>query len=133
MQFLPEEIKVDVQVLAASNRPLKKMIEDNEFREDLYYRLKVVDLHMPALRDRKEDIPEFVGFIINDLNPRMGLNIQDITPKALELLIAHNWPGNIRELRNVIERAMLFCDDPAIDIAHLPPELLKKKPAKKKK
>jgi DNA-binding NtrC family response regulator len=128
-----EEIKVDVQVLAASNRPLKKMIEDNEFREDLYYRLKVVDLHMPALRDRKEDIPEFVGFMINELNPRMGLNIQDITPKALELLIAHDWPGNIRELRNVIERAMLFCDDPAIDIAHLPPELVDKKPQKTKK
>jgi DNA-binding NtrC family response regulator len=122
-----DTIKVDVQVLAASNRPLKQMIEDNEFREDLYYRLKVVDLHMPALRERKGDIPEFVGFFIKELNPRMGLNIQDITPKALKLLIAHDWPGNVRELKNVIERAMLFCDDPAIDVAHLPPELIKKK------
>jgi DNA-binding NtrC family response regulator len=122
-----ELIKVDVQVLAASNRPLKKMLEDNEFREDLYYRLKVVDLHMPPLRERKNDIPDFVGFFMKELNPRMGLNIQDITPKALELLIAHDWPGNVRELRNVIERAMLFCDDPAIDIAHLPPDFTKGK------
>jgi two-component system response regulator AtoC len=119
-----ELIKVDVQVLAASNRPLKQLISDGEFREDLYYRLKVVDLHMPPLRERKGDIPEFVGFFIKDLNPRMGLNIQDITPKALEALMAHDWPGNIRELRNVIERAMLFCDDPAIGVAHLPPELV---------
>ena len=77
------------------------------------------------LRERKGDIPDFVGFFIKELNPRMGLNIQDITPKALEALMAHDWPGNIRELRNVIERAMLFCDDPAIGVAHLPPELVK--------
>ena len=117
-------IKVDVQIIAASNRPLVKMMEDNEFRTDLYYRLKVVDLHAPPLRDRKQDIPELVGFFIRENNPRMGLNIQDITPKALEKLIAHEWPGNIRELRNVIERAMLFCDDPAIDVAHLPSEIV---------
>ena len=117
-------IKVDVQIIAASNRPLVKMMEDNEFRTDLYYRLKVVDLHVPPLRERKQDIPELVGFFIRENNPRMGLNIQDITPKALEKLIAHEWPGNIRELRNVIERAMLFCDDPAIDVAHLPSEIV---------
>lgn len=116
-------IKVDVQILAASNRPLLKLIEDGQFREDLYYRLKVVDLHIPPLRDRKQDIPEMVGFFIRVLNPKMGKNILDITPKALEKLLAHDWPGNVRELRNVVERAMLFCDDPAIDIPHLPPEI----------
>jgi DNA-binding NtrC family response regulator len=116
-------IKVDVQILAASNRDLKKLIADEKFREDLYYRLKVVDLDLPPLRECKQDIPELVGFFIKENNPRMGLNIQDITPKALEKLMAHDWPGNIRELRNVIERAMLFCDDPAIDIAHLPSEI----------
>lgn len=116
-------IKVDVQILAASNRPLKKLIEEDKFREDLYYRLKVVDLHIPPLRERKEDIPELVGFFIGQLNPKMGLNIHDIAPKALEKLIAHDWPGNIRELRNVIERALLFCDDPAINVAHLPTEI----------
>lgn len=124
-------IKVDVQILAASNRNLPKMIEEGEFREDLYYRLKVVDLEMPPLREHKEDIPELVGFFVNEFNPRMGLNISDITPKALEALVAHDWPGNIRELRNTIERAMLFCDDAAIDIAHLPAELIP--PIRKKK
>ena len=124
-------IKVDVQILAASNRNLPKMIEEGEFRDDLYYRLKVVDLEMPPLREHKEDIPELVGFFVNEFNPRMGLNISDITPKALEALMAHDWPGNIRELRNTIERAMLFCDDAAIDLAHLPAELIP--PTKKKK
>lgn len=116
-------IKVDVHVLAASNRNLRTMIEANEFREDLYYRLKVVDLNMPSLRDRKEDIPELVGYFMGQNNPRMGLNIQDVTPAALEALVAYDWPGNIRELKNAIERAMLFCDDASIDIIHLPQEL----------
>jgi two-component system response regulator AtoC len=115
-------IKIDVQILAASNRDLPTLIKDGKFREDLYYRLKVVDLHMPPLRDRKEDIPELVGLFIRESNPKMGLNIQDITPRAMEALCAHPWPGNIRELRNVIDRAMLFCDEAAIDLPHLPPE-----------
>lgn len=118
-----DSIKVDVQVIAASNRNLENMIESEEFRSDLYYRLKVVDLHLPSLRERKEDIPELVGFFIKEINPKRGLNILGITPQALEKLIAHDWPGNIRELRNVIDRAMLFCDDPEIDISHLPPEI----------
>jgi transcriptional regulator with PAS, ATPase and Fis domain len=125
-------IKVDVQVLAASNRNLPTMIEKGEFRDDLYYRLKVVDLEVPSLRDRKADIPELVGFFIHQNNPRMGLNIQDVTPRAMEVLVAHDWPGNIRELKNVVERAMLFCDEAAIDVAHLPAELTAPKKAKTK-
>jgi transcriptional regulator with PAS, ATPase and Fis domain len=123
-------IKVDVQVLAASNRNLPAMIAKGEFRDDLYYRLKVVDLDMPPLRNRKQDIPELVGFFVNQNNPRMGLNIQDVSPKAMQVLIAHDWPGNIRELRNVIERAMLFCDEAAIDVPHLPTELTAPKKTK---
>jgi DNA-binding NtrC family response regulator len=115
-------VKIDVQILAASNRNLNKLIEEEKFREDLYYRLKVVDLDLPPLRDRIEDIPELVGLFISQNNPRMGLNIQDVTPRAIESLSNHNWPGNIRELRNVIERAMLFCDEATIDLSHLPPE-----------
>jgi two-component system response regulator AtoC len=115
-------VKIDVQILAASNRNLNKLIEEEKFREDLYYRLKVVDLDLPPLRERKEDIPELVGLFISQNNPRMGLNIQDVTPRAIEALSNHNWPGNIRELRNVIERAMLFCDEATIDLSHLPPE-----------
>jgi two-component system response regulator AtoC len=124
-------IKVDVQVVAASNRDLPTMIKEGKFRDDLYYRLRVVDLDIPPLRDRKEDIPELVGFFMQQNNPRMGLNIRDVTPKAMDSLKAHDWPGNIRELRNVIERAMLFCDEPAIDVAHLPAELVMAKPAVK--
>ena len=118
-----ELVKVDVQVLAASNRDLKKAIQDNDFREDLYYRLKVVDLDLPPLRERIEDLPDFVGYFIKQLNLKMGKNILGITPKALEKLKKHQWPGNIRELRNVIERAMLFCDDPEIGLSHLPPDI----------
>lgn len=113
-------IKVDVQVLAASNRDLHALMKEGQFREDLYYRLKVVDLHLPPLRERKEDIPELVGFFIRQNNQQMGLNITDITPRAMQALLDYNWPGNIRELSNAIERAMLFCDDPAIDLHHLP-------------
>ena len=116
-------IHVDVQILAASNRALPTMIADGNFREDLYYRLKVVDLHLPPLREHKEDIPELVGLFIRKNNPHMGLNIDDVTSRAMEAMIAYHWPGNIRELKNVIERAMLFCDDPAIDLAHLPVEV----------
>jgi two-component system, NtrC family, response regulator AtoC len=118
-------IKVDVQVLAASNRDLMQMISEGKFREDLYYRLKVVDLDLPALRDRPDDIPELVGLFIRANNMQMGLNITDVTPRALAALSAHSWPGNIRELRNIIERAMLFCDDVAIDINHLPNDFVK--------
>lgn len=113
-------INVDVQVVAASNRNLEQMIEKNEFRSDLYYRLKVVDLHVPALRERKEDIPELVGFFIKQKNAKMGVNILDITPRAMEKLISYNWPGNIRELSNAIESAMLFCDTGTLDLPNLP-------------
>lgn len=117
------KIHVDVQIIAASNRDLPRMIERGEFREDLYYRLKVVDLHIPPLRARIEDIPELVGFFIRHLNPRLGKNISEVSPRAMAAMKAYAWPGNIRQLRNAIERAMLFCDEAAIDLAHLPPEL----------
>jgi DNA-binding NtrC family response regulator len=125
-------IKVDVQILAASNRDLPSLIKSGGFRDDLYYRLRVVSLEVPPLRERKADIPELVGFFMQQNNPRMGLNIRDVTPKAMDVLKAHDWPGNIRELRNVIERAMLFCDESAIDVAHLPAELITPKKAKTK-
>lgn len=117
-------IRVDVQILAASNRNLPGLIQEGRFREDLYYRLKVVDLHIPPLRERRQDIPELVGLFIRKNNQRMGVNITDITPRAMQALMAHNWPGNIRELRNVIERAMLFCDEATIDLPHLPAEII---------
>jgi two-component system response regulator AtoC len=117
-------IRVDVQILAASNRDLPALIKEGKFRDDLYYRLKVVDLHMPPLRERREDIPELIGGFIRINNPKMGLNIEDVTPRAMQAFMAYNWPGNIRELRNAVERAMLFCDEACIDLRHLPPELV---------
>ncbi|MBN2258430.1 MAG: sigma-54-dependent Fis family transcriptional regulator [Anaerolineaceae bacterium] len=119
-------IKVDFQLIAASNRDLPMLIKEGAFREDLYYRLKVVDLHLPPLRERKADIPELVGLIMHQLNPRMGLNIQDIDPHAMEKLVAYDWPGNIRQLANAIERAMLFCDEASLGLQHLPPEIVTK-------
>lgn len=116
-------IRVDVQVLAASNRPLPKLLAEGQFREDLYYRLKVVDLHIPPLREHKSDLLELAGYFVRQNNMRMGLNISDITPRAVDALRAYDWPGNVRELRNAIERAMLFCDDPVIDIVHLPSDV----------
>lgn len=116
-------IHIDVQILAASNRNLLAMIEDGQFRQDLYYRLKVVDLHLPPLRERKGDIPELVGFFIRLKNPRLGSSISDVTPRAMQALVEYEWPGNIRELSNSIERAMLFCDDLALDLPHLPADV----------
>ena len=117
------EIKVDLQILAASNRDLPRYIEEGKFRDDLYYRLKLVDLHLPPLKDRMDDIPELVGQFIRKNNPVLGINILDVTPRAMEALMANTWPGNIRELRNVIYNAMLFCDESTIDLANLPVEI----------
>lgn len=127
------EIKVDVQILAASNRDLKVLMETGMFREDLYYRLKVVDLHLPPLDDRSQDIPELVGLFIKKANQQMGKNVIDVNPKSMQALKIHNWPGNIRELKNIIERAVLFCDGPTIELSHLPAEITNTKPASSKK
>ena len=121
-------IKVDVQIIAASNRNLKEMMANNTFREDLYYRLKVVDLDLPPLAQRTEDIPELVGLFLRKYNLNMGSNITDVTERAMNALMAYDWPGNIRELRHVIERAVLLCDDAAIDLNHLPPEIVNSMP-----
>jgi len=118
-------IRVDVQVIAASNRDLKEMIAKHEFREDLYYRLKVVDLDLPSLAERRQDIPDLVGYMIRKFNKRLGNNVLDVSPAAMQALIDYEWPGNIRELSNVIQHAVLFCDEPVIDLNHLPKDITK--------
>lgn len=117
-------IPVDVQIIAASNRDLKTMIREGKFREDLYYRLNVVNITLPRLCDRKEDIPELVGFFLKHFNSKRGTNITDVSPRAMEKLLAYDWPGNIRQLSNAIEHAVLFCDEASIDVNHLPQEVL---------
>lgn len=117
-------VHVDVQVLAASNRDLQTMINEGKFRQDLYYRLKVVDLHLPLLTERREDIPDLVGLFLREINARSGVNVTDITPRAMQALVEHNWPGNIRELLHTMERAVLFCDEATIDLGHLPSDIV---------
>jgi len=96
------------------------MIEDQTFRQDLYYRLKVVDLHLPPLRERKEDIPELVGYFVREHNRKSGQNIENVSPRAMEALRKYDWPGNIREMSHAIEHAILFSDGQTIDLPDLP-------------
>lgn len=117
-----ETLKVDVRVIAATNRNLKEAMEKGQFREDLYYRLNVIQINMPALRDRKEDIPLLANHFLNKFAP--GGKINRISPAAMQLLTRYHWPGNIRELQNVIERAVIICQGQEISPADLPKELL---------
>lgn len=119
-------IKTDVRVIAATNHDLPKMIEQGLFREDLYWRLKVIEITMPPLRERREDIPALVGLFIEKFNREMGKEVRGVQPRVLEVLQNHPWRGNIRELRGVIESAMSFCDDTEIQLGHLPLALSKK-------
>lgn len=112
------ETKVDVRILAATNRDLAELVRKGEFREDLYHRLNVVELRLPPLRERREDIPALVGHFIQKYNQEMGRNVQGVGPRVLEALKAYAWPGNIRQLRNAIERAMLFTDGDALELGH---------------
>jgi len=117
-------ISVNVRIIAATNADLKKLISENRFREDLYYRLNVVTIEMPALRERKEDIPLLIAFFMRELNKRDGRSCS-IEPEALEALCAWDWPGNVRELRNALERAFLVAYGDRITRRDLPPEIAK--------
>jgi len=105
-----DSFKVNVRILAATNKDLEKEILNRNFREDLYYRLKVITIELPPLRERKEDIPELVNFFVRKYNQEFGKRVKDIEESALTLLREYHWPGNIRQLESVIERAILMCD-----------------------
>jgi transcriptional regulator with PAS, ATPase and Fis domain len=114
-------IKVNVRVLAATNEPLEKKIKDGTFREDLYYRLNVIPINLPSLRERKDDIPLLVARFLRDkVHPRTGLPFQ-VTRQAMAALSVHQWPGNVRELENAIERASVLSDTEIIKLDSLPP------------
>jgi two-component system, NtrC family, response regulator AtoC len=115
--------KVDVRLVTATNRDLKDMIGKNNFREDLFYRLNVVPIHLPALRERTTDIPLLVDHFLAKFNDRLKKKIEGTHPDAMQKLIEYGWPGNIRELENVIERAVLFCDDNKLSVRDLTPEV----------
>lgn len=116
-------ITVDVRIVAATNRNLKKEVEEGRFREDLYYRLNVVQITVPPLRERKEDILLMVSSFIRDFSKENGKEIKEITKKAQTALYNYDWPGNVRELRNVLEAAVVLSKDGIIDINDLPPYL----------
>jgi DNA-binding NtrC family response regulator len=118
------DIEVDVKLLAATNRDLGEMVAARQFRDDLYYRLNVVQLRLPPLRERIEDLPELIGFLLQRANAANGTHFSGVTPRALEALRAFDWPGNIRQLRNVLEQATITGDQDEIDLADLPPEIL---------
>jgi PAS domain S-box-containing protein len=109
-------VRVDVRVIAATNRDLARMAKDGKFREDLYYRLNVFPVQLPPLRDRKDDIPHLVRFFVNKFAGRIGKRIESVGGDTLAMLVAYKWPGNIRELENVIERAVILADGPELEI-----------------
>jgi len=113
-------IDIDVRVIAATNRDLGAAVRDGLFREDLYYRLNVVPLHLPPLRERADDIPLLVEHFLARFNERLGKSVQRVGPDALAALLEHPWPGNIRELENLMERSVLLADSEEIQLSDLP-------------
>jgi two-component system response regulator HydG len=116
-------VRVDVRVLAATHRDLPELVRQGRFREDLYYRLNVVTLTLPPLRARPQDIPLLIDHFLRELAARHGRGPVAVDPEAQRRLLAHDWPGNIRELRNVLERAMLLAEQDVIGPEHLPPDV----------
>ena len=116
-------IAVDVRLICATNRPLEQMVEKELFREDLYYRINVFPIFMPPLRERRDDVPQLAKHFLERFTEEYDRNVQGISTPALDLMMQYNWPGNVRELKNIMERAVLVCDEPTIRAYHLPQAL----------
>jgi len=115
-----KDMQVNVRVIAASNRDLEKAVREGQFRQDLYYRLAIIAIFIPPLRDRKEDIMALVDFFIERYNRRFKKSIRGITDETRRLILTHNWPGNVRELKNTIERGMILEEEPLLRPLYLP-------------
>jgi DNA-binding NtrC family response regulator len=122
------EVEIDVRVICATNRDLKEEIKRGRFREDLYFRLHVFTIHLPPLKERREDVPLLVHHFIEKFNGETGKHVQGVSPSAMDVLQNYAWPGNIRELRNTVERAMILTDGETIDEEHLPPDMRPTRP-----
>jgi len=118
-----EDIEVNLRIIAATNQDLRKAVAEKRFRKDLYYRLNVVPIHVPPLRERPEDLPVLASYFIDVFNKDLSKNIRGLSPSARARLQEYNWPGNVRELRNVIERAILLESEDLILLEHLPLEI----------
>lgn len=118
------KVKIDIRIISATNKDLDKLIKEGKFREDLYYRLNVIEIQIPPLRSRKDDIPLLVNHFIKKFSGRDNKNVHNISQESLRLLQTYNWPGNIRELENVIERAVLLCRTHTIEVGNLPSFLM---------
>ena len=110
-----EEVQVNVRIIAATNKNLAQEVQQGHFREDLYYRLNVIEIRLPALRERREDIPLLAEHFVQRISSELGRDVHSISPAALKVLMAHDWPGNVRELENVIERAIVTCRNGMLD------------------
>ena len=118
-----ETIRVDVRLISATNQDLEKAIGEERFREDLFYRLNVVPIHIPPLRERKEDIPLVASHFLRIFSKEVHKSVDGISDEALNLMVSYRWPGNVRELRNYMERAVVLCETDVIQPTDLPPEL----------
>ena len=113
-------VEADARIIAATNINLEKAVKDGKFREDLFYRLNVIPIHIPPLRERQADIPILLNHFINDFNQTRGRKISGFSDDAMELLFHYNWPGNIRELENLVERLTIIKGNGEIQVADLP-------------
>lgn len=113
----------NVRVVAATNRDLKKLVEEGVYRNDLYYRIKVMEIEIPSLANRREDIPILIDHFVKKQNQKMDKNLQGVSDEVLEILMAHSYPGNVRELENIIEHGFILCKNDQIELRHLPQEL----------
>lgn len=119
-----EEIKTDVRIIAATNKNLSKAVAEGEFRKDLFYRMSVIELHIPALRERKGDIPHLAKYFLNEFADKHNVSRQEFSQNSMDQLVDYNWPGNVRELRNVIERCVIMCSDGIIEPEFLPQHII---------
>jgi transcriptional regulator with PAS, ATPase and Fis domain len=118
-----KDINVDVRIIAATNKDLRRAIEEKSFREDLYYRLKVIEIELPPLRERREDVAVLAEYLLKTLRMKIASNVEGFSEAAMQILMDYDWPGNVRELRNVVERALVFARGEEILPENLPQDI----------
>ena len=122
-------IKLDVRVMASTNRDLLQMVREGSFRQDLYYRLNILSIHMPPLRERLDDLPDLIQSLLCRINQRIGSKASGITPESMEIARRYSWPGNVRELENVLEQAVNWSNDSVIDFRRIPNRFWEERPS----